>query len=185
MRTRALTTAVTMLTLIGVLIFAVVWGWNALLADVSDPEASPSDGPTCETRTFEQGQKLRARQVRVSVFNAGDQGGLADTTMSALTKRGFRAGQVGNAPSDVAVRRVQVWTTAEVDARARLVAKQLGPKTRVRYGIDSLGPGIDVVVGNRFSGLVKAKPVITVGDDQEICLPAGTGGGAETNASGR
>lgn len=186
MRTRHVTTAVTMLALCGVLVFAVLWGWNALVAGVDDPEAAPSAGPTCDRRTFEKGQKLRARQVQVSVYNAGDQAGAADSTLAALTKRGFRAGEVGNAPSDVSVRRVQVWTTADVDVRARLVAKQLGKKTRVRYGIDSLGPGIDIVIGDRFNGVVKAKPFIKVTDDQEICLPArNRGSGTDTNAAGR
>jgi hypothetical protein len=181
---REITTTITMLVLCGVLVLGAVWGWRSLFADLPAEEASaprPS-GPSCTTEEVDAGQRLRSSQVRVSVFNGGTRSGLADSTMAALRKRGFKVGTVGNAPSDANVRRVAVWSTEENDAEARLVAKQFGKKVRVTFADEDLGPGVDVIVGNNFKRLVKASKSIKVRSSQEVCVP--NDAEADTNAAG-
>ena len=169
---RHITTAVTMAVLCGLLVMGVVLGWKALFADIpGDATPDTQATPPCTTEKVKAGQRIRSSQVRVSVFNGGSQSGLADDTMAALRKRGFRAGDIGNAPSDVNVRTVQVWSTEEDDAEARLVARQFGKKVSVTFSDVDLGPGVDVVVGDRFRALVKAERWIKVRNPQEVCIP--------------
>jgi hypothetical protein len=42
------------------------------------------------------------------------------------------------------------------DPAAQLVARQFGRQTVVQPSLEDLGPGVDVVVGDSFVGLVKA-----------------------------
>lgn len=168
---RHITTAVTMLVLVGLLVLGATWGWRSLFAEVPGQSAAEPT-PSCDALVIEAGGKVRAKQIVVSVYNGGTRSGLANQTMDALMARGFRTGDVGNAPSDIEVRKVQVRSTIENDPRARLVARQFGKGVKVRFVEEDLGPGVDVVVGNRFKKLVKAPRTLTVKQDQEFCLPA-------------
>jgi hypothetical protein len=169
---RHLTTAVTMLVLVGILVTAAVWGWRSLTAELPDaPVVAAEPDPSCTPALIERGERIRARQVRVSVFNSGTEAGLAGETMDALVDRGFQAGETANAPSEIDVRRVQVWTTERDDLRARLVARQFGKQARVRVTDEDLGPGVDVVVGNQIRRLVKAPRSLRVRQPEEVCVP--------------
>jgi len=168
---RELTTAVTMLVLCGILAAAALWGWQSLFAEIPNDEVAVDKDPrSCTTKRLRAGEKLRSSEVRVSVFNGGSQTGLADTTLAALRQRGFRTGDVGNAPIDAEVQRVQVWSTEENDLGARLVARQFGKKLRVRFSDQDLGPGVDVVVGNDFRRLAPAKSALRVRKAQDVCV---------------
>jgi hypothetical protein len=173
---RHLTTAVTLAVLCVVLVIGLVVGVDKLFAPLpEDPLAvSPEPSPTCQPTSVEKGERLHSRAVVVSVFNAGTRAGLADRTLVALTRRGFKEGEVGNAPADAKVRFARVWTTEENDAAARLVALQLGRHVRVVVGEEDLGEGVDVLVGNRFAGLVKAPRSIAVRKTQEVCVEVPT-----------
>lgn len=175
MEPRAITSAVTLLALIGLLLLGAVWGWRSLFAPLPEaPRGVAEPGPTCTTELVEVGERLRAGQVRVSVFNAGTRSGLAGQTLDALVERGFLPGDVGNAPEDVRVRKVQVWSTVEDDPEARLVARQFGKNVKVRFSDEDLGPGVDVVVGDRFRRLVRAPRALRVHEPQEVCVPVET-----------
>ena len=182
---RHLITAVTLLVLCAGVVIAAVVGWQWLFADLPDQETVATDEPTvsCTPADVQPGDRIRSRDVRVSVFNAGTRSGLAGDTMAALTERGFREGDVANAPSDARVRRVEIWTTDENDAQARLVALQFGKKVDVKVQDVDLGPGVDVVVGDRFRGLSKAKRSLTVQEPQEVCTPTATPEGDEPTAA--
>lgn len=172
MTTRVITSAVTMLVLIGLLVVGAVWGWNSLFAPLPDDvTAAVEPEPTCAMQTVGPDADVRADQVQVSVFNAGSRSGQAGRTLDRLVGRGFLPGDIGNAPEDVNVRRVQVWAEAKDDARARLVARQFGPKVKVRVSDEDLGPGVDVVVGNNLDKLAKAPRQLKVKQEQEFCLP--------------
>ena len=172
MARRHLTTALTMLVLAAILVLGMVVGAKTLFAPLPGTKASvePST-PSCTDKTVKKGQRIRARQVQVSVYNGGSRSGLADETMKQLTKRGFTAGSVGNAP-DEKVRRVQVRTTEKHDMAAKLVARQFGRHTKVRVTTKDLGPGIDVVVGNKFNKLAKARKVLVARTSSTVCVPA-------------
>ena len=170
MSRRHLTTAVTLLVLGGILATGLVVGMKSLLAplpSVSDAATTPPPG--CATELVKRGQRLRSNQVVVSVYNGGTRAGLAGKTLDRLVGRGFQAGEVGNAPAKATPKFVQVWTTEKHDAAARLVALQFGPRTVVRVTKYDLSDGVDVVLGNGFRGLVKARHSIRVHTGQQLC----------------
>jgi hypothetical protein len=176
MRRRHLTTAITLLVLLCLLAIGAVVGVKTLFAPVDD--TGTAKAPTCVTRSVKKGQRLTSAQVQVSVFNAGTRAGYAGSTMSMLTKRGFKKGTVGNAPEGSRVKVAQVWVDSAADVTAaRLVARQLGPAIKVKTGRTSLGPGIDVVIGDGFDKLAKAKRVIVASRTSSVCLPTPTPSG--------
>jgi hypothetical protein len=171
MGARQITTAVTMLVLCVILVLGVVIGYKTLFSPLPNDSgtASASPSPTCTTQDVRRGQRLHAREVQVSVFNAGTRAGLADETLNRLGNRGFKEGEASNAPASAKVRFVQVWTTKKHDAAAALVAQQFGSNTLVRVTNKDLGPGVDVLVGTDFRGLKKAKRSLLVRQKQQLC----------------
>ena len=64
-----------------------------------------------------------------------------------------------------------VWTTKPNDPAARLVALAVGGRTPVVVTKTDLGPGIDVLVGNRFNKLDKsAAKRIRLAQPVETCI---------------
>ena len=176
MGSRHVTTAITLVVLVGILVLGLVVGFRELFAPLpsedDDPAAAAS--PTCEPRSVKPGQRLRTRQVTVNVFNSGNRTGLAAETMDTLERRGFRPGEVGNAAGRSGVRRVQVWVVRGEESAGRLVARNFGPKVkvvRVRPKKD-IADGIDVVVGNNLNRIGPAVRAIKVRNDAEVCLPS-------------
>jgi hypothetical protein len=169
-RGRHLTTAVTLIVLVAILLLGGYYGAKSLFAPLPGDKPSASSSAGCKNTDVKKGQKIRARQVQVSVFNAGTRAGLAEQTQDKLHKRGFQRGEVGNAPSDAEVKRAQVWTTRRHDAAARLVAKQLGSGAPVKFVDRNLGPGVDVVVGNNFHHLAQVKSFIVVKRAGSACV---------------
>lgn len=170
MSARRLTTAVTLLVLLVILGGMAVVGFRTLTAPL--PRFSPSAEETCSEAEKQVQEFLQRSEVQVSVFNAGTREGLAGTTLEQVEEAGFRAGNAGNAPESAAVRRAVVWTTEADDPAATLVARALGPRTLVQVTGTDLGPGIDVLVGNRFRGLdPKAPKRIRLAAPVETCIP--------------
>lgn len=148
-------TTTTLLVLVGILVVAGYVGYRQLTAPL--PGGTDAVASTCED--VSAGDLVRAEDVTVSVFNAGSRAGLAGKTQTQLTGRGFIPGDLGNAPDDLAkVRFVRVLAPRTDDPAARLVASQFGPSTLLQRSDTDLGPGVDVVVGDRFSGLRKGAP---------------------------
>ncbi len=153
---RKVLAAVTTVALVAVLAGFAVVGWRALTAPLPVDEADIPPEERCAA-TIAKGDVVRAEDVQVSVFNAGDRPGLAGEVRKRLVSRGFLRGEASNAPkrfSDVSG--LRVLARKKRDPAARLVARQFGrgtPVTRVR---GDLGPGVDVVVGNDFVGLAPA-----------------------------
>ena len=154
---RALT-ATTLTVLVALLVVAALYGWQSL--------SSPEDGTTTAqgpkhsrkcAHGLKKGDVVRSSEVRVSVFNAGTRSGLAGQTQDRLVGRGFIRGDVGNAPAGFGtVLKVRVLARKVDDPAARLVARQFGLRTVIQATKQDLGPGVDVIVGNDYSGLVEA-----------------------------
>jgi hypothetical protein len=171
MRRRRITTAVTLVVLLLLLGAMGIYGVKSALAPLpggSDTTSSDEcTGTEKEVKTF-----LSRKEVQVSVFNAGNREGLASKTLEAAVAAGFRAGNAGNAPGTAQVRRAVVWTTQPDDSSARLVALAFGPGARIEVTEQDLGPGIDVIVGNRFKGLNRKAPErIRLPKPIETCVP--------------
>lgn len=158
---RRLTTGITLVVLVIVLGGMAVYGVKSALAPL--PGGSSSKKP-CSEAEKQVKDFLKRGEVQVSVFNAGSRSGLAGQTLDKLEAAGFKAGNAGNAPGSAQVRRAVVWTTQPNDYSARLVAASLGRGTRIEVTETDLGPGIDVLVGNKFRGLDRKAP-------QQVRLP--------------
>ncbi len=166
---RRITTAVTLLVLLLVLGGMGILGFKTLTSPL--PGSSATEKKCAGAEKQVQGY-LKRSEVQVSVFNAGSREGLASTTLEKVEAAGFRPGNAGNAPKSAEVRRAIVWTTKEHDRAALLVARAFGRRTKVEVTNTDLGPGIDVLVGNRFKGLApKAIERIRLPAPVETCLP--------------
>jgi hypothetical protein len=154
---RKLTTAITLVTLLLVLGAMAVYGFDKALAPLPGGDSSAGDS-RCSDSEKEVQTFLHRNEVQVSVYNAGSRDGLAGKTLEQLEAAGFKAGNAGNAPRTAEVRRAVVWTTTPNDSSAKLVAVALGHGTRIEVTETDLGPGVDVIVGNRFKGPDKKAP---------------------------
>jgi hypothetical protein len=157
MARRSVLSAVTLTVLVGLLLLAAVVGYRSLLAPIPDANGNAVTTHPCRHR-FTKGQVVRAKDVTVSVYNAGSRTGLAMQTLDALAARGFVKGTASNAPNRfTSVRFVRVLGHSADDPVAKLVAIQFGPHTFVQAVKKRRpGPGVPVIVGDGFVGLAKA-----------------------------
>lgn len=169
MTRRGLTTAVTLVVAAGVLVLMAAWGYGALTAPVEDDATTTATaGPTCPAEDQTITKFVRRGDVTVSVFNAGEKSGRAQETMDLLEEAGFKVGEVNNAPDGVEVEKAAVYTTRGDDPDAQLVALALGKRTQVVRSDEELGPGVDVIVGDRFKRLDPDAPKRVELDPPEI-----------------
>ena len=165
--TGALRSALTLAVLALLVLVAAVWGWSALT------QPFPQDEPVaiCEDTTVTAGSEVRRDQVVVSVFNGSGRSGLAGATSAQLTERGFVAGDVGDAPTPAAT--TQIWAADPTNPAVSLVASQF-KKAKVVEG-DALGPGVVVVVGEKFKSLRKKQVESVVAEaDATYCRATGS-----------
>ncbi len=161
-------TGVTLLVLVGLVLAAVAYGYRSLTKPL--PGSSTA---LCTDASLDKGDLLYPDQVVVSVLNAGERSGLASRTMTALTERGFSRGSVADAPRGADVATVQIWTDDPRSPAVRLVRDNLGRKTTEVVRRDPVTQGIDVVVGDGFDDLVKARQRIRVRETITVCGPNG------------
>jgi len=157
MTRRALTTGATLVAAAVVLCIMAVWGLRAVTAPIGD-DTSSSDTTSCPSQDKTVTQYVRRADVTVSVYNAGDLSGRAQATMDLLERAGFKPGEVKNAPDGVNAARAVVYSTEADDPAAELVALAFGPKTQVVHSDEELGPGVDVVIGDKFKRLDPGAP---------------------------
>lgn len=165
--TAGLRTAVTLGVLGLMVVVAAIWGWAALT------QPFPEDEPVaiCEDTTVSAGTEVRRDQVVVSVFNGSKRSGLAGSTSAQLVERGFVAGDVGDAPVQVAT--TQIWFDDPSNPAVQLVQQQF-KKAKVVPG-DALGPGVVVVVGEKFQALRKKQVESVVAPiDHRYCKATGS-----------
>ncbi|MEV5437206.1 LytR C-terminal domain-containing protein [Streptomyces sp. NPDC052682] len=98
------------------------------------------------------------RGITVNVFNATTRSGLAKKTADELKKRGFRIGDVGNAPKEydkkVKGTGVLLGPTAARDTALSVLGTQL-PGAERRTDPARKGAAVDLVIGNAFKELAK------------------------------
>lgn len=93
----------------------------------------------------------------VSVQNSNETAGQGNTVARDLAKRGFTIGAVSNASESIYVKRsALVYHGPDGLDEALLVAKQI-PDARA-WDDGRAGPGVEVVLGYGFTGLIEAPP---------------------------
>lgn len=151
-------TPITLLVLLGILLGAAYYGWSTVLGpeeEKKDDTASPPADNTCdEVVRWKKGQRVKAADVRVNIYNGGLVSGLAGETLDALTAKGFRPGNATNAPESLSTPNVAIITADPESPEVRLVRIQF--RGAVQIIDDDLGRGIDVLVGDDFRAV---KPV--------------------------
>ena len=156
---RHLTTGVTLAVLVVVLCVMAIWGYQAATAPVESTSTPSSPAtPTCDAQQQKVTRYLQRKDVTVSVYNSGKKSGRARETLDLLERAGFRPGEVGNAPDGVATDRAVVYSTKTDDPAAELVARTFGKATQVVHSDDALGPGVGVVIGDKFRKLDPKAP---------------------------
>ncbi len=163
--TDSVRTAITLGVLCLLVVIAAVWAWSA----TTEPLPAKVDRPACVDTEVAAGDRLYPQQVTVSVYNASSRDGLASRTMQALVDQGFPEGATGNAVrTRVAV--AEIWTPEPDSPAVALLASYLGDDVEVERR-DGLGPGVTVVVGDRFADLVEGKRFVAAGEDAVVCSP--------------
>lgn len=157
-------TTITLAVLAVLLIAAAVWGWRA----TTESLPAKVDRPVCVDTDVAAGDRVYPQQVTVSVYNASDRSGLAGRTMRDLEDAGFAQGQAGNAER-TRVSRAVIWTTEPNSPAVALLVSYLGEVDVERR--DGLGPGITVVVGDRFGRLADGSPYVEATEATTICSP--------------
>ena len=177
MNSRHVTTAVTLVVLVAILGLGLFVGFRELFAPLPGDEGDTATetASTCAAEDLQAGQRLRSRDVLVNVFNSGDSAGLASQTMDTLSRRGFRPGEIDNTTSGRRVQRVQVWIVEGEETAGRLVARNFGPKVKVRTrdAEDDLGDGVDVVVSNGLRRVGPPVRAVRVRESEGACVTAG------------
>jgi hypothetical protein len=163
---QAARSGLTLLGLAALVVLGGLWGWSA----VTQPFPGKTTPPKCVATIVQPGEKVFPGQVTVSVFNASGREGLASRTMSEFVDAGFAEGDTGNAPSSARVVRAAIWAPSPTSPDVRLVASRLGRATRVLQR-EAPGVGVTVLVGDRYTTLVKGPPSVPAGQEVEICSP--------------
>ncbi len=144
-----------------------VLGWGTLqLVDVftGGDKASAAGAAGCvaasaRTSAAPAAAKLpKPGQVTVNVLNATTRGGLAQKTADELKKRGFRIGDVSNAPKEydkkVDGTGLLLGPAASLKSSLTVLGTQLaGAEPRVDAA--RKGAEVDLIIGNAFKGLAK------------------------------
>jgi LytR cell envelope-related transcriptional attenuator len=157
---RGLTTGVSLVVAAVLLCIMGVWGYHAATAPIpaDSSTSSSTHDPACAPQDQTVSQYVRRADVTVSVYNGGKRAGRAQATLDLFERAGFKPGEVGNAPDGLSVSRAAVYTTKADDPAAELVALALGHQTKVVHSDQEFGPGVAVVIGDRFKHLDTAAP---------------------------
>jgi len=158
--------AVTLVGLAVLLLGGVAWAWSS----VSKPFPEREEAATCESKRLVEGDKVYPDQVTVSVLNASVREGLADRIMTALVDSGLARGELGNAPDDATVNSVQVWSDDLDSPAVKLVLSYLGKSAKV-VRRDGPLPGVNVIVGEDFSGVIEGRKSYPVREATTLCSP--------------
>ncbi|KOX36686.1 LytR C-terminal domain-containing protein [Streptomyces sp. ESR1.13] len=159
-RGRVVFAAVACVTVLGVL------GWGTLqLIDVftGGDKASAAGAAGCATPAKASAPPSapvlpKPGQVTVNVLNATTRSGLAQKTADELKKRGFRVGEVSNAPAEydkkVTGTGLLLGPAASVKTSLTLLGTQL-PGAEHRTEAARKGAAVDLIIGDGFKGLAK------------------------------
>jgi hypothetical protein len=162
-----LKSALTLVTLLALLLGAGFWGWQAF----TEPLPTAEEPPVCEDTKMPAGAEVRPQQVTVSVYNASDRNGLAGFTMELLVSEEFGQGESGNAPRGTDVPTAEIWAEDPDGPAAVLVQSYFGRAVVIREPPATLGPGVVVIVGEDFKRLRKGRDSIVADEDASVCVP--------------
>lgn len=160
---RIVRTPITLLILLGVLMWGAWWGYTNILRPIP-----PIPPPPCVEQTLAKGV-IKSDQVIIKVYNGGDKRGLAGEVGRQLRSSNFKVTVTDNTVEKIS-------KTVIVGGGAKN-AEVLFVKTFFKDSVvraDKRKDGsVDVLVGNKYGGFVKAKTTYAV-KTKTVCLPSQT-----------
>lgn len=154
-------TPITLLVLIGILIFGARWGYKNVVAPAPPPPLVP-----CTNQNV--GKALKVSQVTVKVYNGGTKAGLASTVAAQLRAVGFNVSKTGN--TEVEVNQTQIIGADADNPEVKLVAGFF--KGAQVKGDGRVDHSVEVLVGNKVTGFNRSAPTSIQVDNPTVCLPA-------------
>jgi len=140
--------SVILIGLVGLTYWKGLWSWpggsegSALPCPTATPVAAPMEG------------------TQVNVYNGTDKAGLANTVAGKLQKRGFVVPEIGNDPLRETVGGAAVIRhSSSTLLMAKTVAAQVKGKVTLVVDETRLENNVDLVLGNKFTGLRSVKEV--------------------------
>ncbi|MBF4163538.1 LytR C-terminal domain-containing protein [Nocardioides acrostichi] len=162
--------ALTLAVLALLVVIGLVWGLSKVTAPL--PGLSSGSSDACSPLDVAKGDVVRPGMVQVSVYNAGTRNGLAGDVMDALVERGFVEGNVGDAPDDADVAKIQIWADDKSDPAVQLLRRQIaGPAPITDRAADVGGTGVVLVVGDAFGQLGDVTAKVTAKTGATLCQP--------------
>ena len=152
-------TPITLLVLIGILIFGARWGYKNVVAPAPPPPLVP-----CTNQNV--GKALKVSQVTVKVYNGGTKAGLASTVAAQLRAVGFNVSKTGN--TEVEVNQTQIIGADANNPEVKLVAGFF--KNATRQGDGRVDHVVDVLLGDDFAGMA-TNPKTSIAVNGPVCLP--------------
>lgn len=145
------------------------------------PASTQVEEDPCNSQTVDKGDDLTTNLVTLNIFNSGKKAGLANRVSINLQRKGFLAGEIGNAPDGNKTKNVTVVAKDPDHPAATLVSKQFKGKVKIQKPAEGFpaedlsDQGIAVVVGPQYGGIKKKAPR-KVGSDRQIsvCVPLET-----------
>ncbi|MBK8446745.1 MAG: LytR C-terminal domain-containing protein [Micropruina sp.] len=156
---RVVKTPLTLLVLLGLVVFGGWWGLRHATAAIPARAAEP-----CVMTDV--GNKLTPKHVTVRTLNAGLRGGLAKRASTTLRSYGFYILKVNN--SDERMAQTVVVGNSKDDPEVKLVAGFF--KNAKRQGDGRVDHVVDVLLGDDFAGYV-TDPKKSIAVDGPVCLP--------------
>lgn len=154
-------TPITLLVLLGILIFGAKWGYQNVVA----PPPAPPQTPCVDQNV---GKALTTKQVTVKVYNGGRKTGLAGKVSAQLRAKGFIIGRTAN--TETRVTTTQIIGADPNNPEVKLVAGFFkGAKVT---GDNRLDHTVDVLVGNEATGFTATAPTSIAVPTGTVCLPA-------------
>ena len=161
---RIVRTPITLLVLLGVLLWGAWWGYTNILRPIP-----PIPPPPCVEQTVAKGV-IKSGQVVIRVYNGGDKRGLAKEVGRQLRSRGFSVPVATNTGEKIS-------KTVIVGGGAKnpevLFVRTFFKDSVVRADPKKKDGSVEVLVGNKYGGFVKAKTSYAV-KTKTVCLPAQT-----------
>jgi LytR cell envelope-related transcriptional attenuator len=161
---RIVRTPITLLILLGVLLYGAWWGYHNIIQPV--PKTPP---PPCVEQTVTKGQ-LQSGQVIVKVYNGGDRRGLAGDVGRSLRRKGFKVALTTNTVEKISK---TVIVGAQPNNPEVLFVKSFFKDSVVRADKRTDG-SVDVLVGNKYGGFNKDAKSSYAVKAKTVCLPSQT-----------
>lgn len=154
-------TPLTLLVLLGLLLFAYKWGSDKVTAPLGPKYVKP-----CVPTPITNG-RLESHQITVRVLNGSRMRGKAADVAQQLRTAGFRVTKVGNAEQQSP--RTQVVGFATENPEVQLVMKAFVNTTQTAdHRADH---SVDVIIGNEYFGMQRDIPTYLQVNEASLCLP--------------